>query len=369
MVPENTMASRIASALLFALTLAAQTDPYTDRAREVADRLIQTPVESIPYNWGEGVQMMGLAKFHERVRDPRYTDFLEAWADHHLKRDATELLGVNRGVLGERTGYCGHWAPSAAIYLLNDLRPKPAYQAIARRTVQFIANEMERSPDGGLGHWQGSHQLWVDTLFMACPLLTHYGTKQKQPEHVRDAAKQIMVYARHLQDQKTGLFYHMADWQTGDRTKEPWARGNGWVLMSIADVLEVLEPMHPDYEPLLHIAEKMLAGLKRTQDAQGLWHTLLDDPASYAETSATAMVVYGTLKLVRHQAIPARHAAMAHSAWKGINEGYVKEGRVLGVSAGTSPKDRAYYRNVRLGSETWGTGAYLLAASETARLR
>jgi len=363
------MVSRIISALLIAATLLAQSDPYGERVREVADRLIRTPVESIPYNWGEGVEMMGLAKYHERVRDPRYADFLEAWARRHLKKDAKELLGVGAGRDGEHAGYCGHWSPAMAILLLNEARPDAAYRAIVERTVDFIHSGAERSPEGALGHWQGSHQLWVDTLYMACPLLTHFGQGRRRPEHVLDAARQIALYAKRLQDEKTGLFYHMWDWQTGDRTSELWARGNGWVLMSIADVIEALEPMHPDYEPLVAIAEKMLAGLAKTQDARGLWRTVLDDPASYTETSATAMVVYGTLKLVRHQAVPVGRASMARKAWKAINEEYVKDGLVLGVSAGTVPKDREYYRNVKLGSETWGTGAYLLAASETARPR
>ena len=42
-------------------------------------------------------------------------------------------------------------------------------------------------------------------------------------------------------------------------------------------------------------------------------------------------------------------------------------GLVTGVSAGTEPKDRGYYRAVPLGTETWGTGAYLLAGSEVDR--
>ena len=35
------------------------------------------------------------------------------------------------------------------------------------------------------------------------------------------------------------------------------------------------------------------------QDASGLWHTLIDDPNSYLEASATAGFAYGILKSVR----------------------------------------------------------------------
>jgi len=88
-----------------------------------------------------------------------------------------------------------------------------------------------------------------------------------------------------------------------------WARGNGWVLMSIADTME-------------HMGRK---------------HTILDDPASYEESSATAMFTYRLLKLVRLKVLPA---------------------------AGTGPGKGDNYKAIKLGSETWGTGAHLMAGSE-----
>jgi hypothetical protein len=67
------------------------------------------------------------------------------------------------------------------------------------------------------------------------------------------------------------------------------------------------------------------------------------------------------------KALPERCRKTAMRAWSAVNERYVRDGLVTGVSAGTSPKDRAYYRNVATGTETWGTGAYLMAGSEVAR--
>jgi len=64
-------------------------------------------------------------------------------------------------------------------------------------------------PEGGIDHWTGSHQYWVDTLYMACPVLARSGRLENKPAYVDDAAQQFIVHARHLQDDKTGLFYHM----------------------------------------------------------------------------------------------------------------------------------------------------------------
>jgi unsaturated rhamnogalacturonyl hydrolase len=112
----------------------------------------------------------------------------------------------------------------------------------------------------------------------------------------------------------------------------------------------------------------MMQGLKATQDPSGLWHTVLDDKASYVECSATSMIVYGVLKLARLGLLPRAEAAMARQAWRAVNEQFVKDGLVTGVSAGTVPKGRDYYSKLPAGTKTWGTGAYLLVGSEMDRL-
>ena len=148
------------------------------------------------------------------------------------------------------------------------------------------------------------------------------------------------------------------------------ARGNGWVLMSIADTMEHMGRKHKSYSELQDIAGRMAKGLIGTQNLAGVWHTILDDPASYEESSATAMCTYGLLKLVRLKVLPAAgNVEMARKAWKGVNEKYVKDGVVTGVSAGTGPGKGDNYKAIKLGSETWGTGAYLMAGSEMDRLK
>jgi unsaturated rhamnogalacturonyl hydrolase len=334
----------------------------------VADRLIGTPVEAYPFDWGEGVQMMGLMRAASAAHDARYADYVEKWARMYEARDIRTLLNIGPSASNPaRLGYCGHWSPATAVLYLYRERRKPEHLKLAQDVVDFIESGAERSPEGGLGHWQGSHQLWVDTLYMACPLLSAMGQIQNRPEYIKDAANQIVVHARHLQDEKTGLIYHMWDWQTGTHSEGFWGRGDGWVLMSLADTMEVMNQRDPKYRELASIARKLAKGLEATQDADGLWHTVLDDPKSYPECSATAMFAYGMLKLVRLHVLPPAYTARALKGWRSINERYVKDGVVAGVSAGTDPKGADAYRSKPVGTETWGTGAYLLAASEVAR--
>jgi unsaturated rhamnogalacturonyl hydrolase len=331
----------------------------------VADRLIGTPVESYPFNWGEGVQMMGLMRAARASHNPRYADYVEKWARMYEAQDVSKLLNIGPSAANpSRRGYCGHWSPGTALLYLYQERRDPAHLQLAHAVAEFIRTGAERSPEGGLGHWQGSHQLWVDTLYMACPLLAALGQMESKPELIADAANQIIVQARHLQDERTGLFYHMWDWQAATHSEGFWGRGNGWVLMSLAETLEAMKKGGAHYDELTSIARKLARGLESSQDSGGVWHTVLDEPESYAECSATAMVAYGLLKLVRLRILPDRQRAPARKAWAAINERYVKDGLVIGVSAGTGPQGTEAYRSRPLGTQTWGTGAYLLAASE-----
>ena len=71
--------------------------------------------------------------------------------------------------------------------------------------------------------------------------------------------------------------------------------------MVIPDFLELVDL--PAGDPvrrfLVEVLEAQVAALARLQDGSGLWHTLLDDPSSYLEASATAGFAYGILKAVR----------------------------------------------------------------------
>lgn len=350
----------------FLLSLLAP--PHGANWRAVADQLVKTPVESYPFDWGEGVQMIGLMKVHARTKEARYLEYMKQWTARWTPRPLDELLNINAAAKGPRPGYCGLWSPATAILALHQASPRQEYLRLAEGVTAFVLNGAERSPDErALGHWIGSHQLWVDTLYMACPLLAEMGRLKKQPAWIEDAAAQILAYGKHLQDEKSGLFYHMWDWQTGERSPSLWGRGNGWVLMSIADTLEFLPASSARSAALKTMAARMIEGLRATQDADGMWHTVMDDPASYPECSATSMAVYSVLKLIRLKALPASAAPMAMKAWEHINGRYVRDGVVTGVSAGTDPGKSGHYKAKPVGTQSWGTGAYLMAGSEVDR--
>lgn len=102
----------------------------------------------------------------------------------------------------------------------------------------------------------------------------------------------------------------MAGWTFDGRHhfgKARWGRGNCWITVAIPDFIELLALPETDGVRmfLLSALVAQIDALVKCQDpGTGLWHTLLDDPESYLEASATAGFAYGILKSIRLRLIP-----------------------------------------------------------------
>jgi rhamnogalacturonyl hydrolase YesR len=333
----------------------------------VADTLSKTDATAYVFDWGEGVQMLGMMKAWGHARRPAYAEFVNRWAQHHLPKGTVRLL--RNEPESPRKGFCGYWVCGTAFLYLNDALPQPALRRTAIEFAEFIRSGATRSQEGALGHWVGNHQIWIDTLHMACPLLARLAVEEKRPEYLDDAAKQLLLAAKYMMNPRTLLFHHMYDWDKTAVSEVQWGRGNGWYIMAMADTLEYMPRTHQQHAALKGIAEKHAKGLLGAQAGDGTWRTIPDDPAAYPESSATTMAIYGLLKLARLGVLPARYRAPALKAWKTVNGKWVADGVVTGVSEGTLPEGRAHYLGRKMGTYTWGTGSYLLAGSEVARVQ
>ena len=98
-------------------------------------------------------------------------------------------------------------------------------------------------------------------------------------------------------------------------------------------------------------------------------HTVAVAPlngTTYLETSASAMFVYGMAECRNQKLMDVPHEEALRKAWIGLAAQVDAEGRVIGVSEGTGTHGGDHYRDRRLGTYTWGTGAMLLAAAALA---
>jgi len=328
--------------------------------RKVADAVLRDFTKPPPFNWGEGVLMTGMMRAYLLTKDERYLEFVRRFADHHYEAGIAATL--------ERRGYCGHWGPGFPVLMLYKHTREKRHLELAEQVNKFIITRAERTQDGGLSHFNGKPQLWVDTLDMCCPVLSNLARVKNAPKFQEEAIRQLEVFAKHLQNPKTGLFYHMWDEKSGRRTSEYWARGNGWVVMSYTEVLKNEEPDSPNRKRLTQPYAKQLAGIVPLQNKKtGLWHTVLDKPGTYLEGSASSMFLYGMAESRNLRLLDVPYEETIRRAWAGLAKTIQPNGVVGGVSAGTGPSGKAGYAGRKLGSYTWGTGAFLLAACAYAR--
>lgn len=101
------------------------------------------------------------------------------------------------------------------------------------------------------------------------------------------------------------------------------------------------------------------------QDSSGLWHTLLNDPSSYLETSGSAGFAYGLLRGVRLGYLPKEMSVAAQKAAQAVIKQIGTDGLLRSVSYGTMIScDLDDYRRIPLRPTGYGQNLTLLMLTE-----
>jgi unsaturated rhamnogalacturonyl hydrolase len=201
--------------------------------------------------------------------------------------------------------------------------------------------------------------------------LARIGQVLGRPDYIEAAKRQFLVHTKYLADRETGLWFH--GWTFEGRhnfAKALWARGNCWVTIAIPEIIEMLDLPEGDSvrEFLISTLTAQVTALARYQRDDGLWHTLINDPGSYAEASATAGFAYGILKAVRKRYLPDDYAEMGERAIRAVVANIDPTGELLNVSFGTAMGEHLqYYREVPLTSMPYGQSLAMCALSEFLR--
>ncbi len=230
-----------------------------------------------------------------------------------------------------------------------------------------------RTESGGFQHDVSDKlnpgELWDDTLFMMALFLASYGQGSGRRELVEEAVRQFLVHAHYLADRETGLWFH--GWTFDGRhnfARARWARGNAWITAGILDLFELAEIDAGARAFLTSLLVEQVEALLPLQTEGGAWRTLLDDPTSYEETSATAGFAYGLLKGARLGLGDARWREAGLRALDAVIASIDAAGVVRGVSYGTRMgHDLQFYRDIPVEPTGYGQSLAILALAEGAR--
>jgi rhamnogalacturonyl hydrolase YesR len=146
-----------------------------------------------------------------------------------------------------------------------------------------------------------------------------------------------------------------------------WARANGWAVMTMVELLEVLPADYAGRDQVLDLLKRHIRGLAGYQSPKGFWHQLIDKNDSYLETSATAIYAYSIARAINRGYIDDQvYGPMVCLAWNAVASKVTEKGQVEGTCVGTGMGfDPAfyYYRPVNVFA-AHGYGPVLLAGAE-----
>lgn len=345
-------------------------DPeVAEKTRAVADSwMAGAPPQALEWDWGDGVLTFALLELAEVTGEAKYSDYVRDYVEFHQDRGVVYFWNDNLTP-----------ALSAALLILREGAP---FEPILQGAEKYLFEDAPRTPSGGIRHlgflpFFFVADLWVDSLFHFVPLMARISELRGTPDALNDAASQLLIFARAMQDPATGLFTH-AYIDSGGGAQVPrydegafWARGNGWVIAAMADLLSRLPADHPDRAELLERCLALEAALRAYQDPGGRYHTLLFEPGTYLETAASGLITYGMARGVREGIFGDETRDAAGLGMEGLFDALVEDeerGTLVDfTSLGTVPIAATYPRVNIAKQVVYGVGAWILAGTEYMR--
>ena len=322
------------------------------QVEEIVDKIVKRTMNmDMVWDWPCGVAYYGISKAYEVTKNEKYLNLVKDRVDEYIELGLPDWT-VNTCAMG----HC--------LITLYEATGDEKYWEIVMSKVEYLRKEALRFADSVLQHTVSVNndfpeQAWADTLFMAAFFLLRVGVKLKDEEIIADALNQYYWHIQYLQNEDTGLWYHGYDNIAGDHMSGfYWGRANCWAAFTMSQVGIVLPEcyLYPQYLEIVGSLNEQLAALKLLQTENGLWRTILDDPESYEEISASA----GIAAAMVAKGNPL-HITYINKAIKGLIANVSEDGRVMNVSGGTAVmKDRDGYRNIsKKWIQGWGQGMAL----------
>jgi unsaturated rhamnogalacturonyl hydrolase len=276
-------------------------------------------------------------------------------------------------------------ASALGLAFLYQVTKDPKYKKKADKVYADYL-KIRRTKEGGVSHLMLFTELWDDTIFMIGQYLLAMYQATGDEKYLNELASQIRIHREKLQDKDWGLWRHGWDsdnkdhcafcsqmhWpdKTTRRSAEMWGRGNGWIVVTLSDMLEALPKEHPLWKEMAGYLKEMIVHLPELQDTlSGHWYQLPvrnKEPENYIESSCTAMFAYGISTALRLGIVSgAAYSATTDRAYKGLRQYSLvpaahKYLTTRNVCTGTCIGDKYYYfKRARQKGKPYGLGMFI----------
>lgn len=306
------------------------------------------------WDWCPGVGVTSILAYYEASRRPEVLDYLVGWVQRN-KHKARKFQHVN--VMTPFAIFPGLYRHTGDRYYLDT----------ALEYGDWIVKNSARTLTGAFQHGGNlTEEIWADTIFMVVLFLSRLARLTGDTALAEEAAHQLLLHLQYLQDPQTGVLFH--GYFCTDKSHKSgarWTRGNAWItvgtpliLAEIGAMISVPAEIHARYR-------RMVDGLLGFQAANGLWHTVMDRPTFYQETSGSAGIAAGVLKSVHAGILPPAYLPAVEKALAGVLTTLTPEGAVTGVSGGTPIMNTIEeYNQLSRYPTLYGQGLTLMLLSE-----
>jgi rhamnogalacturonyl hydrolase YesR len=330
------------------------------------------------YEWG--VTYSGVLAAYDATGDEAYRDYvykrhrlladMAPWFEKVYQKHKTIDVNVRRVIDPHALDDAGAVATSMMKVLLKD--PTAPLRDRVNHYTDYILNKEYRLADGTFARLRPQkNTVWLDDMFMGVPAVAYLGKLTGDDKYYDEAARQVVQFAQRMWVKEDGLFRH--GWVEAMQPHPAfyWGRANGWALLTMCEVLDVLPAAHPQRTQILDLLRAHIQGLSRLQHHDGFWHQLLNRSDTYLEASATAIYTYCIAHAINQGWVDAKaYGPVALLGWQAVNQSVNERGQVENVCVGTGMGfDAAFYayRPVHV-MAAHGYGPAIWAGAEIIRL-
>lgn len=296
-----------------------------------------------------------------------FTDGMNILADYF------ELMQYENRIFGapsflERSTFLYELDPIGTIGMnLCDL-----YSITKNENALYVINKLKEATYNNIprfsdGTFHRRATMWADDTFMSLPFLARLGVLTGDIKYFDECVLQIEGFYKRLYMPDKKLFSHIYFIKDEKANRVAWGRGNGWVFLTLSEILERIPADHAAKGALLEIFSEFADGIAEVQDKSGMWHQVLDIKDTYEETSCTGMFALGMIRGVKNGWLDEGFKGNIKRAAEAVEKYAVDgEGNITGVCKGSgSSYDPMYY--AKLGTvvnDDHGTGIILAMLSE-----
>lgn len=328
--------------------------------------------------WDNAVYHTGNMEVYSLMKTQAWYDYSFAWAEKNAwfgatEKDNSKWKYKNYGEDPQHVLF-GDWQICFQTYIdLYNYSSAPQESWIAR-AKEVMSYEAYSSADD---YWW-----WADALYMVMPVMTKMYLLTGDEAYL-DKMYANWKYANSIMyDKDTGLYFRDGKYvypkhTTRTAKKDFWARGDGWVIAAFAKVLKDFDTARKQgkkvksrYRKEISETYKQLAkALVNCQQQEGYWTRSVLDPeqAPGYETSGTALMCYGLFWGINNGYLPKTYIQSASKAWKYLSTIALQPDNTIGYVQPIGEKAIPGQVVDKKSTSNFGTGAFLLAASEYCR--